>query len=353
MTIAPDVTAFLADEPREADPLIRNGRYQIVPANGDKPKAHTRITNFAKKLEDEYGLTKWKMRTVLLGAARRPDIVLAALANDDDKQKLDQLAEDATDAANANVKRESGTALHRLAERVDQGETLKLPEPTKSDIAAYSKCLVDLKAEVELIEAVVVCPRLNVAGRLDRTVIIDGVRFILDLKTGEDLSYSWGSIAIQLALYAGAETIYDPDKKKHHPMPDVDQSRAIVIHLPAGKGTATAYWVNLEGGRRGIALVKELLEYRKGTKFLATLEPGQFVARPELREYVAARVGYVIDSGHGAELAATWPNVPTLKASDQHTELQLDSILAQCLFIEADHHLPFPDFSDPRGLGKF
>ena len=34
-------------------PLIVRGRYQIVPEGADKPKAYTRVTNFAKKLEDE------------------------------------------------------------------------------------------------------------------------------------------------------------------------------------------------------------------------------------------------------------------------------------------------------------
>lgn len=349
-----NVETFLAVEtPKPDEQLIKNGRYQITPADGKRAKAHTRITNFAKKLEDEYNLTKWKQRMVLLGAAQRSDITVAALAASDDKDELDKLAEVALDAAKANVARETGSALHRLCERVDRGETLELPEPWRSDVDAYTRLLAELTADIELIEQVVVYPRLTLAGRLDRTVQIDGVRYIADLKTGLDLRYSWGSIALQLALYAGSETIYDPATKQHSPMPDCDQSRALVIHLPAGQGEATPYWVNLEAGRRGIALVEKLLEWRRDVKWIATADrAAPMIAHSELREYVAARVRQLIDGGYGEELAKEWPEwpepVPTLKASNNHTEQQLDLILTACSEIEARHTLPFPNITDPR-----
>lgn len=347
------VDAFLTGEVE--DPLIKAGRYQIVPPDGEKPKAHTRITNYAKKIEDGFTLTLWKQRMVLLGAAQRSDITVAALAADDDKQELNRLAEAAMEAAKANVARETGSALHTLCERADRGEILTLPEPWRSDVEAYSQLLVDLRAEVELIEEVVVCPNLGLAGRLDRTLIIDGVRYIADLKTGADLSYSWGSIAIQLALYAGARTIYDPESRQHRPMVECDQSRALIIHLPAGQGTATGYWISLEMGRRGIALVSTVLDWRKDIKKLVVLETAE---RPtintELRDYVVARMRYVIDGGHGKELAGCWPDdVPTIKASEEHTEAQLDLILDVCDAIEARHTMQFPEFTDPRGLEKF
>lgn len=350
-----DVNEFLTEN--APDPLIKNGRYQIVPQDAEKSKAHTRITNFAKKLEDEFNLTMWKQRMVLLGTAQRSDIAVAALASNDDKRELDRLAEAAMEAAKANVARETGSALHRLAERVDRGEIIDLPEPWGADITAYQALLERLAITVELIEEVVVCPNLGLAGRFDRTVLIDGVRYIADLKTGADLSYSWGSIAVQLALYAGARTIYDPAKQRHLPMPQCDQSRALVIHLPAGQGEATPYWVNLEAGRRGIDLVCDVLEWRKGTKHIATnATPAEasFMARPELRHYVEDRMRYVIDAGHGKELAGCWPDeVPTLKALDSHSETQLDAILAVCDAIEARHSMQFPEFTDPRGLEKF
>ena len=349
MAVTEDIEAFLTAAPRPDEQLIKRGRYQIVPAGGGNPKPHTRVTNFAKKLEDEFNLTKWKMRTVALGVAARSDIVAGVLANSDDSGELDKLCEAAQDAALANVRRETGTHLHRMTERVDAGETLDLPEPHRSYIAAYTKALASIGAIVELIESVIVHEPLGLAGRLDRTVFVDGVRYIADLKTGENLSYSWGSIAVQLAVYAGATTIYDPETQTHSPMLPVDQNRALVIHLPAGKGEAVLYWVNLEAGRQGIALTQQVMNWRHGAKKLAQTEPLQFVARPELRQYVEARVRGVIDAGAAGELASHWPDrLPTLKAFDGHSEQQLDLIIALCDIVEGGVGMKFSDVVDPR-----
>ena len=162
---------------------------------------------------------------------------------------------------------------------------------------------------------------------------------------------------MQLALYAGAETIYDPQKKQHRPMVECDQTQALVIHLPAGKGEATPYWVNIEAGRRGIALVSEVLDWRKGAKMLAshgTPKPEPVAASYETREYVANHIRFVVKAGHGDELVNEWPEgIQTLKAYDHHTEPMLNEILAVCAAIEGRHKMPFPEFNDPRGMGKF
>jgi hypothetical protein len=353
MSIPAAVDTILTGEP--PDPLIKAGRYQIIPDGADKTKAHTRVTNFSEKLSDQYTLTLWKERMVLIGAAHRSDITVAALAAGDDAKELNRLAEAAKEAAKANAARDTGSALHKLCECVDAGEELTLPEPWQSDIEAYITCLADLGATVEEIEQVVVCPKLGLAGRFDRTVLIGDERYIMDVKTGRDLSYSWGSIAIQLALYAGAETIYDPETKRHRRMPEVNQERALVFHLRASTATCTPYWINLEDGRRGIALVSELLEWRKRTRGIVTTATiPRFSAHAEVREYTKKRCQYVIDGGHGAELARAWPDdVATLKANEDHSEAELDAILDACDTIEARHKMAFPEFTDPRGLEKF
>lgn len=335
--------------------LVVRGRYQIIPKGGKKPVAHTRVTNFAKKLEDGYTLTAWGKRMVLAGAAQRSDIIVAALAAGDDKGELDRLAESAMDAAKANVRRETGTALHLLCETVDQGGKVDMPSPWREDLEAYAACLRDLGATVERTEQVVVIPKLKLAGRFDRLVNIDGTTYVMDLKTGADLKYSWNSIAIQLALYASAETIYDGDNGMHEPMPAVDQARGLVIHLQAGEATATPYWVNLEAGRAGIALTAKVMEWRKQNAVSTQVGSGDkpaFTAAGALRAHVVERIEAIIAGGHGKDLAGRWPlDVPTLKASADHSEAQLDQILAACVAIEAAQQMAFPVDSDPRKQG--
>jgi hypothetical protein len=340
--------------------LVVRGRYQIVPEGGEKAVAHTRVTNFAKKLEDGYTLTAWGKRMVLVGAAQRTDIIASTLAAGDDKRKLDALTESAMDAAKANVRRETGTALHSLCEQVDAGMTVDMPSPWREDVEAYTACMQSIGASVSRMEEVVVLPDLKLAGRFDRLVKIRGTTYVMDIKTGANLSYSWLSIAIQLALYAEAATIYDPDTHKHEPMPRVNQERGLVIHLPAGEARAVPYWVDLAEGRRGIDLTRSVLAWRstKGvaepvavrrTDEIAKAMDTQEVPPSNMREYVVARVRAIVDAGHGADLATHWPfDVPTFKASDAHTDAQYAEILGACIVVEGRNQMPFSEISDPR-----
>lgn len=327
-----------------ANNLVVRGRYMIVPEGGTKAKAHTRVTNFAKKLEDSYNLTAWGKRMVLAGAAQRPDIIASTLAAVDDRNALNTLCEQAMDAAKANVRREMGTALHSLCEMADQGVAIDMPSPYREDIDSYRACMTTIGAKVLRMEEVVVVPQLNLAGRFDRLVEVDGKTYVLDIKTGQSLDYSWQSIAIQLAVYAQAATIYDPESETHEPMPEVDQARGIVVHLPAGEARAAAYWVDLEAGRRGIDLTSVVMGWRM-TKTIAS----EVVVKPsELRTWVAGRVVAIVEAGHGSSLAAAWPDeLPTLRASTAHTDEQLGQIADLCAVIEAKHRMPFPN-DDPR-----
>ena len=76
------------DEPVTRD---RWGRPLIIPPDGGKPVAYTRVTTVAKTLEDEGGLSKWMMRMTALGLAQRPDLYALVATVGDDKGALDRL----------------------------------------------------------------------------------------------------------------------------------------------------------------------------------------------------------------------------------------------------------------------
>ena len=191
--------------------------------------------------------------------AQRPDLSAAvAAATDDDKAVLDALCEQALEAGGSSTSATLGTALHKFAERVDGGEDVSIvPAAWRDDIAAYTEALASAGINVVLIEQVCVCPELEVAGTFDRIVELDGRSYILDLKTGQSLDFSWGGIAIQLSIYSRAETIYDPEAKTHSPMPAVDRERAIVAHVPAGQAKCDLYLVDIEAGWEGALLARE------------------------------------------------------------------------------------------------
>src|SRR5262249_32211119 len=125
-----------------------------------------------------------------------------------------------------------------------------VPAPFDKDIAAYRAATASLTISRNYLEQICVIRELGVAGTLDRVLRLPHARLpmIGDAKTGRDLVYSWTEIAIQLALYAHADTIFDPLTGRHRNMIEVDQEKALVIHLPAGEARCQLYVVDIAAG---------------------------------------------------------------------------------------------------------
>jgi hypothetical protein len=250
-----------------------------------------RATTLAKMTSDMNGIMKWKMRHVAKGISLRPDLYALAASTDlNDKNSFDNLTEAAFEAAGGSSAASTGTALHSFTEQVDEGVEPNVPDLWKPDIAAYKK-LVDtngLSFPSWGIERIVVNEALAVAGTFDRIcqltkdieVKIPGQKkrvllkkdtwVVLDLKTGQDLSYGWRDIAIQLSIYANADAMWNPVKKEFEQLPDLDKKIALVIHLPSGSGEASLYGVDIAKGIKGAKIAADVRAWRK-EKDIATL----------------------------------------------------------------------------------
>lgn len=346
MTIT-DANALL-DKVR-AEPLIRNGKYVIGGQD------FTRVTTFAKSIDDHYGLDRWQMRMVALGLGTRRDLYAKAASltsSNEDRSSLDEVCEEAKEAASANAGANLGTALHAFTERVDRGEQFDVPAPWDADLEAYTATLAGAGVRVypELMELVIVQRRLQVAGRFDRIVTIDGypLPMIADLKTG-NVDRSWSAIGVQLALYANADEIYDPDTETSKPMPDVDKEQALVIHLPAGTGTCELYMVDIAAGWRAAQLCAEVRSWRGNRRIASKFEPP---ARERAR-WLTERVTNLRDHHPEAlaSLAARWPaGVPTFKQGGPQAPEDMTAVALALSAVEAEHGVPFGD-PDPVGHG--
>ena len=242
------------------------GRYMITPANGGKPVAHSRVTTFARAIADTGSLEGYWKRCVAVGMARRPDLVLqASNLTIDDKTRLKTICDAADEASGANVKRNLGTGLHTITEHVDGGIDVVIPEQFTGHIDAYRAAVEQLGMRRDLIEGVVVLSEFTLAGTFDRIVEIDGELYIADLKTGSNpLQYGALEIAVQLACYANADTIYNVGTKAHAPMPEVNKERALVMHLPAaGPAECTLHWVDVKKGWEVARLCGEVRAARR------------------------------------------------------------------------------------------
>jgi hypothetical protein len=244
----------------------RWGRYILPDPTTGEERTWTRATTWAKVIADTENLTRWKMRMVAKGVASRRDLhALASSTPLTAKKKFDGIAKDAMEAAGGSEGRNLGEALHTFTEQVDRGEQPEVPYEWQGDLKAYTATLSEagIFALTNYIERIVVCQAFGVAGTLDRIVKWDPELFVGDVKTGADLSWSWGEIAVQLALYANADLMWTGTE--YEPMPAVDRDKALVVHLPIGKGRCELYWVDISAGWAAAQLCGDVKAWRKRT----------------------------------------------------------------------------------------
>ncbi len=361
----------------------RYGRYLLTDPTG-KERSWQRVTTFARYAADSYNLDLWKQRQVARGLAARPDLLaLAASTADpesqDGKKALNRVCEDAMAAAASSAGANTGTALHAWTEQVDAGQTPAIPAPWDADVAAYRRVMAanNVHVDPELIEVVVTCDRLEIAGTFDRVVTIGGERFVADVKTGKDPAAFPHDICVQLACYANADRMHRPGPHGWvaEPMIPVNRERALVIHLRPGAATCELIWFDIAAGWGAAQTSAAVRAWQKTratalTTPTATLERDQTdngaadpvqleppAERPNaertawLRERVAR-----LDETARQRLAVAWPaHVPTgaqlmaAGAGTDRPESHIKAIAAVLDAIEADLEVPFGP-SDPAAV---
>ncbi|HET7326002.1 MAG TPA: LAGLIDADG family homing endonuclease, partial [Nocardioidaceae bacterium] len=167
-------------------------------------------------------------------------------------------------------------------------------------------------------------------------------------NTGRDLSYSWGEIAIQLALYAHAATIYDPASGEHAPMPGVDQHWAVVIHLPVGEARCTLHKVDIAAGWEMAQTCGVVRAWRKRRDLAVPLlpanpepavdEPAAVDRQKALKDRLAVLAG--ID-GAKPWVAQHWP--PGVHGNGTWSGEECDLIAEVLSLAEQRFQAPFPD----------
>lgn len=294
-----------------AVPRDRWGRYLLPhPATGQQ-QPWTRATTLASSVADTFALSMWSQRMVAKGLTLRPDLFALASTYDvsADKDDLNAVCDQAKAAAGDKVAANLGTAMHAFTAAVDQGRKPNVPASMRSDVDAYSAILRGIGLEIVpyLIErrTAITSLKEDVAGTFDRVYrvvrdirikLADGTTVRLkagdyvigDLKTGRDLAYGWGEIAIQEALYAhgiNENGIWDPDAKvwlRPHDMENASVSLSvredvgIVVHLPIqktpGLAACTVYAVDLAQGWEATQLCTAVRRWRKAKQLATPLE---------------------------------------------------------------------------------
>jgi hypothetical protein len=290
-------------------PRDRWGRYLLPHPETGKKTAWTRATTFAKSISDTFALSQWSQRMVAKGLTLRPDLLSLTHTLDvkKDKDKLNQVCEDAKSAAGNKVAANLGTARHSFTEELDRGAmtVADMPEEVRGDIAAYEAAMRTAGVRVVdgMIERQVVLPTFEVGGTFDRILSLDSIKpwfrtallnagyggtydngtaflndemeVIGDVKTGQDLQYGWNEIAIQLATYARAARtagVWDRKTKTWLPPRPVRLDFALVMHLPVEQKTCTLWAVDLAEAMEALELCQRVRRWRKMRNLATPLE---------------------------------------------------------------------------------
>lgn len=263
------MTQTQARIPANATPEIprdHNGWPLVMNQAGTTRLKYRRCTKFIDVLEDQYNLERWKQRNIVWGLAQSPDLILQAtsVANPEvDKSVLNGIAWNSLQRARTEAAATTGTALHKLTERIDRGETLgRVPDPHGADLRAYEQAKKRHQLEYLFIESFRVHDGWQVAGTTDRIVKIDGRYYIADIKTG---SIDWGSglkMAMQLAMYRHSRP-YDiaTDTRGEDPV-FIETDKAVIIHLPAAQGKCELHWINTKKGWEACQTAYKVWEHR-------------------------------------------------------------------------------------------
>lgn len=349
------------------------GRYLVVPPEGGKPRGYTRATTVAKALDDGGGLLTWGKRMVALGLARSPHLVAQVATTDPkDKRALNVLCERAAEAGGSTVRRDQGIALHAALEVAWQ-DPEAAPGMFLEDVRAVHRALdaAGLRPVEGLAERIVVIDEHHIAGTFD-LVLTDGTtNYVADVKTGASLIGSL-AFAIQLSLYASATAMYvqgraeDGSEDQRLPMPELDRSAGIIIHVQPDSAVCDLHWIDLEVGAEALGLALDVRAMRKA-KPLTKIEgsvaaeavpdeqdeaverikaafPGaEEIVGEEWRGWFRERLADISEAGHMQLLRQLWPEgVATLASGASITLSEAQLLEAMAEEVERREGLSFP-----------
>ena len=201
--------------------LKRGGsRFYVNPTTQEKAIGVTSVTGMTPKPWLRY----WAVKMAAEWAVSNLGAVTNLVVSGEQSAAVD-LIKRAPDR-NTRIASDRGTAIHDLVEKMNLGQDLGVVHPDFApDVEIYQTFLDRFQPEFLEVEATVWSKAHGYAGTLDGICRIDGETIIYDLKTGKGV---YPEVAIQLAAYAHADFILDPDGTER-PIPEIQG--AAVVHL--------------------------------------------------------------------------------------------------------------------------
>lgn len=256
-------------------PRDRWGRPLIPDAEGRlmKPVPYQRPSSLGKVLTDDSALNKWLQRQVIYGMSiSRPLQMLATSVKDPnaDRNKLNEIASRALEAAGSSNAADYGTSVHACVEAMltDPDSLSRFPDEVLRSAEVAMTLLHEAGFTPMLSEQAVVNEEIQAAGTFDILAHDSEYQpFIFDLKTSKAgaLKYSGLSWAVQLSTYAYAEYLYDIETQTRFEWDAAPSLEvAYVIHVPSDDiSQASLVALDIEAGYRAALLANTVKRVRK------------------------------------------------------------------------------------------
>ena len=271
-------------------PRDRFTRYLLpVPGDESRERAFTRATTVAGSLDDKYNVGRWRERLIAEGFRAQPELLESVDLMADDRDRRDSLqdaAEKAFLAAGGGDAAARGTQLHTCTELVDTGVWTvdDVPDEYRKEVAAYRAALDKhgITVHPDSVERILYHSAGDIVGTADRIPVTlpDGTTMVADVKSGRDLSYAWGSISMQLSIYADADAMAEWDEATNTytwtGVPVVNKDYALVFHIPVDQGRCDVHLLDLRPGRMAVDLALDVREYRRKKGLARPLSVGQY-----------------------------------------------------------------------------
>lgn len=271
-------------------PRDRFTRYLLpIPGDESRERAFTRATTVAGSIDDKYNVGRWRERLIAEGFRAEPQLLESIDLMADDRERRDALqsaADEAFLAAGGGDAAARGTQLHTCTELVDTGiwTVDDVPEEYRKEVAAYRAALdkYGITVQPDSVERILYHATGDIVGTADRIPVTmpDGTALVADVKSGRDLSYSWGSISMQLSIYADSDAMaeWDPETNTYTwtGVPVVNKDYALVFHVPVDQGRCDVHLLDLRPGRMAVDLALDVREYRRKKGMARPLSVGQY-----------------------------------------------------------------------------
>lgn len=291
-----------------------DGKYALPHPHTGEPAKWQRTTNFIKKLDDTFALHAWDLRNTAVGLALREDLYAEAcsLTDGDDTEALDKLVRRAQEAAGGAVGRRVGSALHKFTERHNLGLETHVPARWAPKVEQYAAALREhcLTVVPELTERTVVNLTWNCAGKFDNGVrTMRGGLAIADLKSKKKI-YGYGSEALQFAMYANADAMWEPATGRYVDMPNFDKRTAYMLWLPMAGDAMEIHEVDIARGWEALKLCDQVRLWQNEAKRKNAV--GGRLAPPSAMAVTEAYASRILEAGSREELSAIWREADAL-----------------------------------------